>query len=173
MFLAYPAYAALLLAFTWLQWLFSPLLALLVNAQGHLPHWLMWFETFDATVDEGWQGGYYPKPNSKLALWWCRVKWLCRNPAYGFAYYPLGLEFNPDDWSVWFKRYPNGRDMLFFAIGPDGAFDLHFRFGLFAGKFGWKCYNTFDEARLAWKTKPWGPEWRIPCCFSPQLIFRK
>src|SRR5690606_8728090 len=39
-----------------------------------LPRWLQWFETFDASLDEGWTGGYFaPKgtysPDSMPSYW--------------------------------------------------------------------------------------------------------
>lgn len=167
MIFVYPFYVILLLSFTVLQWVTSPLLALCVNAEGHLPRYLRWFETFDASVDEGWLGGYY-----RLGWggkWWARTKWLCRNPGYGFAAGPLGITFWEEDWEVWFKRAKNGRDMIFFAWGPALSFDLHFRWGILGGKFGWKAWNNFDEQRLGWKSREQGRWGSLPCCFSPQI----
>jgi len=55
--------------------------------------WLGWFYTHDASLDGGIEqhkDGY--DPNAKgLKLWWQRVCWICRNPAYRFNAYVLGF----------------------------------------------------------------------------------
>ncbi|MBB3315102.1 hypothetical protein FHT77_000944 [Rhizobium sp. BK181] len=54
---------------------------------------LFWlFYTHDASLDGGIeQGKDGYDPNAKgFRLWWQRVCWICRNPAYGFCAYVLG-----------------------------------------------------------------------------------
>jgi len=55
--------------------------------------WLRWFYTHDASLDGGIEQnkeGY--DPNAKgFKLWWQRVRWICRNPAYRFNAYVLGF----------------------------------------------------------------------------------
>jgi hypothetical protein len=55
-----------------------------------LPMWLAWFDTFDDSIDSGHINGFWETPNSTLGFYWSRVKWLWRNPAYGFDFWLLG-----------------------------------------------------------------------------------
>lgn len=71
--------------------------------------WLGWFYTHDASLDGGIEqnkDGY--DPNAKgFKLWWQRVCWICRNPAYGFVAGPLG--FSADGFKIILesgKAYP-------------------------------------------------------------------
>jgi len=158
MFLAYPFMAALSVALGALTWLIAPLLAKTVGPDGNLPRRLRWFQTFDATCFEGRKPQYgFVGTDQEAATWWLR-----RNPGYGFDYWPLGCVFDPAAWHVLAYR-PDGS--LFIAIGPRGRFCLEGKFGL-RFKFGWKAWNYFDPATRAWKTTPFGPEWRAPICFT-------
>lgn len=132
----------------------------------HLPMWLSWLDTFDADLDAGnrdlnWNRGY-----------WGRVAWLCRNPMYTFSYRVLGIPFDPQQWRVVRFTSPSQGPLTFYAVGPRGAFNWYgIRFGLRI-KFGWKAWNLVDSdvalstGRIVWKTKPWGPAWRVPIVFS-------
>jgi hypothetical protein len=91
--------------FTFLTWFFSPVLALPQfvtidkNNREQLVKWLHWFQTFDAPLDE-WRVGTYWQSCNWLKWDWtkpthrylARLFWLCRNPAYGFGQFPLGLD---------------------------------------------------------------------------------
>lgn len=62
----------------------SPILALFVNKEGHLPKWLRWFETPDSTCD-GDSGHRERWPRD--GWFWTyarRTAWLFRNTEYGF-----------------------------------------------------------------------------------------
>lgn len=59
---------------------------------------LMGFQTHDAPLDEFWFGGYHKSKwaqeqyeKHSLLRYWMRVRWLWRNPGYGFAH-DLGLD---------------------------------------------------------------------------------
>ncbi len=130
---------------------------LFANEQGYLPGWLAWVGTFDDTLDagvrdKGWAPGY-----------WSRVRWLYRNPGYGFGYYALGVPFNPTDWTV--VRYTT-EPLDFYATSISGDFCLHSVKGGWLLKIGAKAWNMYDTNAKTWKTAPWGPEWRVPTCFS-------
>lgn len=64
--------------------LFCWFIALFVNKEtGHLPFFLKWFETVDATCyDEMWVAEHPAWSKYKIAL-----TWIARNPAYGFNYF--------------------------------------------------------------------------------------
>ena len=124
MFILYPIAAVLSAFFALLTWLLAPVLALLVR-DGNLPNWLYWFQTFDNTFvtgpqSMGWTPGYVSS-----------VRWLIRNPSYGFDMFLLGIPFHADEWTVVSDK-PN----LFFAYSRYGAFS--YRGAWF--KFGWKAW---------------------------------
>lgn len=54
-------------------------------------NWFAWAVTHDAPLDEGYVGGYFKYPVTALGRWWCRVKWVWRNPAYQTAHW-LGYD---------------------------------------------------------------------------------
>jgi hypothetical protein len=160
----YPLYALVslsgtLLAMGLLNW-WAPLFA---NDQGNLPKALRWLQTFDASLDAGWQDGYLPVSwgHTRFKRYWARVYWLYRNPVYGLDYGLLGLPFDPQKWRV-VRHLQTPTCVLFMALGP--AFNLYYhgRWGLL--KLGWKAWNYWDGHR--WKTSPWGKKWRVPVCCS-------
>jgi len=158
MFLAYPFMALASLFMAAVTWLFAPLLAKTVDKDGNLPRALRWFQTFDATCFEGRQPQYGMTGTDQEVA----AQWLRRNPGYGFDYWPLGCAFDPSAWRVVTDRSDGS---LFVAIGPGGCFCAEGKFGL-RFKFGWKALNMWDRENMRWKTAPWGPEWRIPICFT-------
>jgi hypothetical protein len=102
----------------------------LADANGNLPTWCSYFQTFDAPIPKGWKSG---------------VAWLNRNPAYGFDLFVYGIPFNPADWIVrHFSVTPNGT--LFFATSTGGDFNFYYqgKFGTY--KFGWKDWNCFNQS---------------------------
>ncbi|MCL1618321.1 hypothetical protein [Ralstonia pseudosolanacearum] len=141
------------------------------DAQGNLPRWLKWFQTFDASCDAGWRDGYIDASwgATPVRRFFARVYWLYRNPAYGWDYWPLGVPFVPTDWRV--VRYTDTDALtLFVAVGGDG-FNVYYngRWGML--KVGWKAWNCWDGT--TWKAMPFGPEWRLPVCFTLTPFKRK
>ena len=66
-----------------IAFVFCYLIALFVDKDGHLPKWLKWFETVDATCyDVQWVKDHPTWSKYKIAYTWIR-----RNPAYGFNYF--------------------------------------------------------------------------------------
>lgn len=114
---------------------------LFADSKGNLPNWLKWVGTFDATLDQGVVDGFFEGPPS----YWNRVKWLYRNPAYGFSFYALGIPYIASDWKVREFRPKDGdRPSYFFAYTDQGFFNAYFvKFGL-RFKIGWKSWNNFD-----------------------------
>lgn len=132
------------------------------NEKGYLPNWLKWVGTFDDTLDAGTRDGVFPDTNTR---YWNRCMWLYRNPSYNFGYYVLGCEFKPSEWEV--KEYvPEGRNHRFYAVSKDGKFCLRFVWYGLLFKIGFKAWNLYNTDNGEWKDKPWGPEWRLPFCFS-------
>lgn len=78
---------------TVLTWLFCWALACpyicvkTVNDREYLRKYIYWFQTFDAPLDEYTKAGY-----GIASPYIGRILWLCRNPAYGFAQFPFGVE---------------------------------------------------------------------------------
>jgi len=127
MFLLYIPMAILSALVGLLTMVLAPLLALFVQADGNLPTYLYWFQTFDATCDDcrappfSWTG----------SLWWTRTEWLFRNPAYGFDMFVFGIPFTKADWHV-----VTDTPTTFFAYTYTGMFSYK---GTYF-KWGWKAW---------------------------------
>lgn len=143
---------------------------LFCDEQGWLPNWLIWLQTFDNSLDEGWQGGTYniAVPTNRWQRHWARVKWLWRNSAYGFSYWPMGKEFKPEEWNIvqWDQH-------IRYLKGPDKQFSYFYQGKWGQLKLGWKAWNYWDENTNNWRTSPWGPEWRVPIVFGYTPFKRK
>lgn len=163
---------------------FNWVVAAFADEGGNLPRYLSWFQTFDATLDEGMYSrrrelkegtnddwaDFDPYPVDSFGRYMNRAKWLQRNTGYGFDYYLLGMPFVPAEWTV--RRFEDTAvRTLFIATGP--GFNLYYygRFGMV--KFGWKAWNYYDPRTGMWKTSSWGPEWRAPIAFSITPFKRK
>jgi hypothetical protein len=157
----YPAMALLSLGFMLFSMLLVyPWLPLFANAQGEVPRYLKWFVTFDASLDEGWKGGYlHPRwGQSGFMRYLARLYWLYRNPGYGFDYDVLGLPFDQKQWRV-LRTIESPTLVLFIALGPAFNIYAHGRFGML--KLGWKAWNQWDGTQ--WKRTPWS---KVPLCCS-------
>ena len=142
------------------RFLVNPWAPLFCDAQGYLPQWLKWVGTFDDTLDAGVRDGVF-KGGSK---YWNRVKWLNRNPGYGFGYYALGTPWVESDWVV--EEY-NPVTKVFTARASTGEYHKRFVWCGILFKIGHKAWNMFDPATGTWKKDyVWGPEKRIPFAFS-------
>lgn len=160
--IAYPAYAVA----TWAGVFFAVLCVnwwavLLADDNGYLPHWLRWFQTFDASIDAGWKDGYFPAVwgDSPHMRYVARVLWLLRNPAYGLDYWLFGLTFDASSWRV-LANIERDDLVLFLAVGNGVNLYYHGPFG--EAKIGWKAWNYW--LGNTWRETPWGPAWRIPVC---------
>ncbi len=160
----YPLLALFSLLFTALAMLgvnwWAPLF---VDAQGNLPRWLKWFQSFDASLNVAWQGGYLDPSwgASPFKRYLSRVYWLYRNPVYGFDYWLFGLPFFAKEWRV-IRYIESPQLVLFIAIGNGFNVYYHGRLGMF--KLGWKAWNYWEGN--GWKKTSWGPQWRVPLCCS-------
>jgi hypothetical protein len=149
MYLNYGFWALLNFLFTYLvAYPLTPLVTLFAGASGFLPVWLCWFQTFDASLDAGWQGGYfgtYATPPTGLVLYWLRVRWLWRNPAYGFDYWPCGIEYDPTQWVIDICEVTNGTNGTLIKFAAHTIDGKHFSYTDSTGKkFGWKVYWALD-----------------------------
>ncbi|MBN4664221.1 hypothetical protein HUS70_03210 [Pandoraea nosoerga] len=172
MFALYPILVLASLLMTLLAWALAPALAAVADDSGNLPRGLRWFQTFDATLDAGWQDGYLDASwgTTPLRRFLARVWWLYRNPAYGWDYGPFGVPFKAADWRV--LRYVERPDLvLFIAIGRGGAFNVycHARWGM--AKLGWKAWNRWDGRD--WGAPAWAGYERIPLCFTVNPFKRR
>ena len=130
---------------------------LFADSMGNLPKWLAWVGTFDNPL----QGDTYI----------ARVAWLYRNPAAGFGYWVCGIPFNPMDWTVTKSEFPSTGYLDFSAFAKSGAWCYRHVGPYLAIETGWKAEAMYDHLTGAWKTAPWGPEWRIPITFSIVINF--
>jgi hypothetical protein len=134
-----------------------------------LPSWLKWFDTFDASIDAGWADKYFTSkytlmnPPSYWLRKWYQVLWLYRNPAYGFGYWVLGETFDPQQWkSTWYIEANSD----FSACSTNKMFNVERTYSFLKIKFGWKAWNYYQPATNTFSSVPWGPELRVPHCFS-------
>ncbi len=153
MFLLYPFYAVGTLLATLLTVILSPVLALLKDKENNLPYYLYYFQTFDAPLYDGW---------------WDSVKWLCRNPAYGFDLFVFGLPWVKEDWTC-VKNTSTEKGDLFIGYNKQGAFC--FAFGskmklVPSVKFGWKAYAFHRGGVFIEKSYNDLNYGRVPFCFS-------
>lgn len=114
------------LVFNLLAYLIAPVLPLFAEnriglcdngnasrVEPRLPSWLGWFDTSDNSLygDHGWRTKHCPDWNSYFGM----VKWLWRNPAYGFECAVLSAKIGPDDvvafsGDPWIEDQPNGKE---------------------------------------------------------------
>lgn len=163
------------------DWLFLQAKPQWRGLEQKLPRFLSWFETFDASLDTGWIGGYFvPKgqytPDNMPSYWkrkYYQWRWLNRNSAYSFSYYPLGIEMNKAAWTIHkYVRKPdtegNKGYQLFIATSTEGYWNINLqgRYGTY--KLGWKSWNYWDWEKMDWyeDNEPWGPEWRTTLVMS-------
>lgn len=155
MYLKWALFAPVSIFFTFLTWFLAPFLALpcfvVLDENGR--EWLIkplrWFQTFDAPLDE-WTHGGYGVTSSKYKA---RLMWLLRNPAYGFAQYPLGVEnmgmISINGAGVWGGGSSNWQ----FTRWVD-AFNFRGQWFFYKTYFlrvniGWKAHGGFSRLMLA------------------------
>lgn len=92
--LKYLLYAFLATNAKLLTYVLSPVAAALSVLFGwnNLPTGLYWMQTHDDDLDPKYQPSYRPTPTNKFTLWYWRMSWLCRNPAYSFMHNQLGTD---------------------------------------------------------------------------------
>jgi hypothetical protein len=151
MFLLYPLMTIASILFYVLTMILAPLLALTADAGGNLPVFLRWFQTFDASLDEGAKYGY---TGSK---WWIRTHWIWRNPGYTFDMNVLGIDWVPEEWLTVYAK--NG---VFFAYNSTN-WAFNFEYGRI--KLGWKAQNHYDWPTGTWVPGNWAAFPKIPICF--------
>ncbi|QDH83619.1 hypothetical protein [Achromobacter phage Motura] len=165
------------------EWMYSQAKPEWQGLEQRLPNWLKWVETFDASLDTGWIGGYFvPKgtySKDNLPSFWRRKyyqwRWLNRNSGYGFSYYPLGEVMDQKKWTIQTWQPFDGKHQLFIATATNGLWNINYQGKYGTYKLGWKAWNYWDRDQLKWysDTKPWGPEWRVPVVMSINPFNRK
>lgn len=190
---AYIIRTILQLLFTAAAYVLAPVVAIFCKDDGYLPNWLAWFQTQDAPLDAGWRDGYFtfvPATTFRgkvvdawFKLWratyvsgvptgWnrtaLRIRWLWRNPAYGFCYWPLGIAYVPGDWIIdVLTRDETGRLAEFKAHTRDGRYFCNTNSnGL---KLGYKLWWALgdDDKLIPVMGANRGPDNRLPICFTP------
>lgn len=146
-----------------------------------LPDWLKWFDTFDNSLDVSWLHGYFDRDyhsfDAPPPFWsrkWMQIRWLYRNPDYGFSYWAQGIQFAATEWKFKYLTFKNGHT-LFLAWSVKGYFTLMYD-GWVTSKLGWKTWGYWDPERKDWRINwQWGPESRAPLGFTPFMgrDFRK
>lgn len=164
-----------------LNWLIVPF----ADSNGNLPKYLKWFQTFDATLDQGMyerraelasgSGDDWSDFNPYPSSWWETYKnrafWLFRNSAYGFDYYVYGLKWNKSDWSLVKYEVSDART-LFIATSSSG-FNIFYWGPLGMYKIGWKAWNLFTPNGPDQFGGIWGDQTHVPIVFSVSPFKRK
>lgn len=156
--------------FTLVSFPLAPLVAAFANKDGNLPRALRWFQTFDASLDAGWRDGYFVFAGrtssatvpTGFELYWLRVRWLWRNPGYGFGYYVAGIAFDPAAWRV--VHYSTDGTSSTFIATNGRQFNIALGRSHLSLKIGWKAWNYFNRDTRTFNTTPWGPEMRTMIC---------
>ena len=166
--MAYYLKVVLNLVFTLVAYVLAPVVALFCKDDGYLPGWLCWFQTQDAPLDAGVRDGY-PGFLTTDSKWWNRTKWLWRNPAYGFCYWPLGIPYIPEDWVIDVcARDSQGNLTEFKAHTKDNRYFCNTNSsGLKLGYKVWWALN--GDTLLPAMEASRGPDNRIPFCFTPKV----
>lgn len=151
----------------------------------NLPKRLRWFQTHDADLNGvGLGGGIEPRfvrqtrwfrngeePKNPLCAYLCRVVWLYRNNAYGFAYEVLGA-VGPFVMLTWFgdptvtNRAPAKAGFCFERWMGDKPY---FRFWWVKPWGFGKCW----EANIGWKITAGSPRGQFVCRVWPFRSFEK
>lgn len=98
-YLIYCVYSMSAIIMVILTYILSPFLSLysVIFNKKNLPMPFYLFQTHDNDLDGGQDQGYKITTN-KFRLWWQRMCWLCRNPAYAYSAYIIGLDI--DDYEL-------------------------------------------------------------------------
>jgi hypothetical protein len=122
---------------------------------------LMYFQTHDNAVDEGWYDGYVKDSYFKWlreatqeeydSSWWlryvCRVMWLYRNNAYGFLFYwfstpiePLGTEkiIGIEDSGEFWMHYQQFKS----SFKLEAQIPILFTDRFYSLNIGWKAHRS-------------------------------
>lgn len=153
----YPIFVIMSITFTLLGVILSPVIALFCDKDGNLPRFLKYFQTFDDTLNA--LGDGYVN----------HVKWLVRNPAYGFDKYVFGLKWDVSEWVIHRCEITPERD-LFFATGRGFNFYYQGRLGTY--KLGWKAWGNYSRFDMRWLDVPWSGDY-LPICFSANPFRQK
>lgn len=155
-------YAPISIVMTLLAWVIAPVLPLATvyretqYSEGKkVP--VLWgplylLMTHDTDLDAGHRRGHYWSidTSSKWQVYWSRVRWIWRNPIYGFQHYVLGC------WVGEFTTYYN-QDEVTDIRQVDGHFCKRDKFTFcgirFKYKFGWKLFRH-DKPEDIWKGWP-------------------
>lgn len=162
----YILYAAVSLLADLVAVILAPVAALFTKTkEGRVylvPFWA-WVTTHDAPVDSGHVDGYWPSPSTKLGLWWSRVRWIWRNPAYsidhrlGYDQRGVKLTKHSDNEALWDTGIPN--KAYWTAVNAVGTpaflyekqtnWKLPFFKTVFTleEQYGWKLYRNDPDQR--------------------------
>ena len=140
-----------------ITYLISPFLSAysVIAGVNVLPGWLALFHTHDNTLDGGQDELGWPKVTG-FKLWLQRIKWICRNPAYGFDAYVWGIKSHSTTYvkrwcsdAVWHSGSTNYDLIIFKADNGKNYFSFRYQFYITQLRFirlwtGWNFYYVVD-----------------------------
>lgn len=154
-----------------LAFILAPIAVLFVK-DGQLPKFWQWISTHDAPIDSGHLDNYWPTPTTKLGLYWSRVKWIWRNPAYqmghwlGYNQTDVEITKHSDNEDTWDTGTPNkaywtavnNKGQKAFLYEKQSNWKLPFFKTIFTleQQYGWKLYRKDPDGKcmLALRCNP-------------------
>ncbi|AKE44767.1 hypothetical protein AU106_gp136 [Sinorhizobium phage phiM9] len=173
-FFLFPFYAVSAWMMTILTYIISPFLSAwsVIADINVLPYPFNLFHTHDNTLDGGQKALKWPVPESKIGLWWQRIRWMWRNSAYGYKAFVIG--FKTEDHKVIFsksvgnRQFDKGGSVLYIVVMEDAKGERYWSyrrdyelFGKYFSKqwLGW-TYTARDGIHHQLKCLPFS--WKSP-----------
>lgn len=157
MYAKYLLFAMISVAADVLAFILAPIAVLFVR-DGKLPKLWRWITTHDAPIDSGHIDGYWEAPKTKIGLYWSRVKWIWRNPAYqvghwlGYSQEGVTITKHYDNVEFWDTGIPNkaywtainskGQEAFLYEKQSNWKFPFFKTVFTFEQQYGWKLYRN-------------------------------
>ncbi len=170
MFMRWFGFAVLNILMFVLAMVLAPVLPLFAIGRDVLPAWLSWFQTPDNGLDGDANFKANVAPFRGDQVGWRRyvnrIRWLWRNPAYGFDISVLGFALAPETkvQTVGTREFSGALKSGWFfamAINADGSMAWQFYavkvWGARASRvdFGWKLWGDPGVCQYALSVNPW------------------
>ncbi len=157
MYAKYSLFAMVSVAADLLAFILAPIAALPIfvrveQGREYLISFWKWITTHDAQINSGHLDNYWPAPTTKLGLYWSRVRWIWRNPAYqvghwlGYDQEGIVITKHTDGSSAWDSGKPSRSYWTAINSNGQNAFLWERQIYFYKNRcielqFGWKLYR--------------------------------